>query len=117
MFIATVVLSVLLAVAMAASFTRKATGAPASRDLRDRLGVAPRLWQTIGGLELAAALGLLLGLAVAPLGVAAITGVALLMAGAVVAHLRRGIAGRELTAPVTLLAVAVVAVLLRVTTA
>ena len=117
MYVATVMLSVLLAAAMASSFGRKAARAPDSLVLRDRLGVPPRLWQAIGALELAAAAGLLLGLAAAPLGVAALAGVALLMAGAVGAHLRRGIAGRALTAPVALLAVAVVAGVLRAGTA
>jgi hypothetical protein len=102
---------------MAASFARKAARAPASGALRDRLGVPRRLWQATGGLELAAAAGLLAGLAVAPLGVAAAAGVALLMAGAVIAHLRRGISGGALTAPLVLLAVAVLAAVLRTATA
>jgi peptidoglycan/LPS O-acetylase OafA/YrhL len=117
MFTATIILFVLLAAAMAASFARKATRAPASGALRDRLGVPDRLWRATGGLELAAAAGLLAGLAVAPLGIAAAVGVALLMAGAVLAHLRRGIAGRALTAPLVLLAVAVLATALRIGTA
>jgi len=116
-YLLTVVLTVLLAVAMGASAARKARGAGDSRRLRDRLGVAPGLWLVIGALELAAVLGLLAGLAVAPLGVAAGTGVALLMAGAVAAHLRRGIAGRELAAPLLLTGIAVVTVVLRATTA
>ncbi len=76
----------------------------------DRSGVTARTASTIRRT-------LLVGLVVAPLGVAAGAGVALLMAGAVVAHLRRGITGRELTAPVVVMAVAVPAAALRLATA
>lgn len=117
MFVFTVVLTGLVALAMGMSFARKVTGAADSRGLRDRLGVPPGLWLTIGALELAAVGGLLAGLAVAPLGVVAGAGVALLMAGAVGAHLRRGITGRDLTAPLVVMTVAVLAAVLRVATA
>lgn len=114
-FVLAAFLSVLLAVAMAHSFARKATGASSSMELRDRLAVPPTLWSTIGVLELCAALGLLAGLVVAWLGVAAAAGVALLMAGAVLAHLRRHIAGAALTPPAVLFLVAVAAALTRMT--
>jgi hypothetical protein len=101
--------SALLAAALAASLVRKAQRAPASVALRDRLAVPPRLWSGIGALEGCAALGLLVGLTRPEVGRAAAVGVALLMVGAVVAHLRAGISGRPLLPPVVLLAVAVVA--------
>ena len=116
MFVLAAILSVLLAVSMAHSFVRKATGASSSMELRDRLAVPPMLWSTIGVLELCAALGLLAGLVVAWLGVAAAVGVALLMAGAVMAHLRRHIAGAALTPPAVLFMVAVAAALTRTVT-
>jgi len=115
-FVLAAVLSVVLAVAMAYSFARKATGASSSMELRDRLAVPPTLWSTIGVLELFAALGLLAGLLVAWLGVAAAAGVALLMAGAVIAHLRRHIAGAALTPPAVLFGVAVAATITRTVT-
>jgi hypothetical protein len=93
MWIATIVLSVLLAATFLASFARKVGRASSSMQLRDRLAVAPWLWQSIGLAELAGGLGLLVGLGLPPLGVAAAVGAALLMIGAVVAHLRRGISG------------------------
>ncbi|MFE6488441.1 DoxX family protein [Streptomyces sp. NPDC057757] len=54
------------------------------------LGMSPGLYRVIGALELAGAVGLLLGLASAPVGVAAATGLTLLMAAAAVVHLRHG---------------------------
>jgi DoxX-like family len=57
-------------------------------DTMDRLGV-PRSWLTVlGGLKAAGALGLLVGLAVPLIGVAAATGVVLYFVGAVIAHAR-----------------------------
>jgi hypothetical protein len=117
MFVLTVILTVALATAMALSFARKARGAPDSRALRDRLRVPPSLWLAIGGLEACAAVGLLAGLVAAPLGVAAAGGVALLMAGAVAAHLRRRIGGGALAAPVGLLVAAAAVLVLRTATA
>ena len=101
---------VLLAVAMVASLGRKAGGAASSRTLRDRLGVAPWAWWLLGVAEGCAAVGLVVGLSLPGLGLASATGVALLMLGAVVAHLRVGIAGRPLLPPALLLGVAVAAV-------
>jgi hypothetical protein len=107
MFITTVVLSVLLSVALAVSFIRKVTHAPPSTALRDRLAVKPELWQAIGIAEACAVAGLLAGLAFRPLNAAAAAGTALLMAGAIAAHLRRRITGRALAPPSALLALAV----------
>lgn len=90
MFIIAAILSVVLAVAFAGSGVTKATGRPQMVAGLGRLGVSPGLTRTIGGLELAAVAGLLIGLAVAWLGVAAALGLALLMAGAISYHLRAG---------------------------
>ena len=99
----------LLAAAMLASALRKAARARSSVALRDRLGVPPRLWTAIGGLELCAVLGLAAGLARPAVGTAASGGVALLMAGALVAHRRAGLTGRAELSPAVLLVVAVLA--------
>lgn len=104
-----VIPAALLTAALAASCLRKAARAPSSVALRDRLGVAPRLWTGIGVLEGFAALGLLVGVVRPAVGTAAAAGVALLMLGAVIAHLRAGLSGRPLLPPMALLAVAVVA--------
>jgi len=87
-FIATIVLSVLLAAAVLGSGVAKLAAAKQSIEIRDRLGVAAGLWRGIGVLEVAAAVGLAAGLAVPVLGIAAAVGLALLLIGAIGAHAR-----------------------------
>jgi hypothetical protein len=102
MLLLTTVLSALLALAMTQTAVRKAVHTSDSDALRDQLEVPNPLWQTIGALEGAAAAGLVAGVWWEPIGVAAATGVVLTMIGAVVAHLRLGIAGAGLVPPVVL---------------
>ena len=71
MFIATIVLSVLVAAAFLGSGAAKLAGAKQSIEIRDRLGVAAGLWRAVGIVEVAAAAGLAAGLAVPVLGIAA----------------------------------------------
>lgn len=99
----------LLEAALIASAVRKARHAGPSIELRDALNVAPPLWSAIGVLEGCAAIGLLAGLIQPAAGAVAAFGSALLMAGAVGAHLRVGLRGRPLGAPLVLLASAVAA--------
>jgi len=73
-FIATIVLSVLLAAAFLGSGAAKLAAAKQSIEIRDRLGVAAGLWRAVGILELAAAAGLAAGFAVPVLGIAAAVG-------------------------------------------
>jgi DoxX-like protein len=87
-FIATVVLSVLVAAAVLGSGAAKLAGAKQSIAIRDRLGVTPWLWRGIGILEVGAAAGLTAGLAVPVLGIAAAVGLVLLLIGAIGAHAR-----------------------------
>lgn len=101
--------TVLLLAAMVASLVRKVRRARSSVELRDRLGVPPRLWSGIGVLEGFAAAGLVTGVFQAAVGTAAAVGVALLMLGAIMARLRVGLTGRWLLAPTILLAAAIVA--------
>jgi hypothetical protein len=54
------------------------------------LGFSTSAYQLIGLAELAGAMGLLVGLALTPVGIAAACGLLLLVVGAVVAHLRAG---------------------------
>jgi hypothetical protein len=117
MFVLTAVLSVLLAAAMAQAAVRKVNPGEDSQALRDRLGVAPRLWRMVGVPEALAAGGLVIGLWWAPLGVAAAAGVALLMAGAVGLHLRARLFGAALVPPAVILALAVVVAVIRAATA
>jgi hypothetical protein len=85
---ATVIVTVVLAILFTFSSSIKLLGAPQSLQIRDHLGVSPTLWRVIGLLELAGVIGVLVGLAWAPIGVAAAIGLALLSVGAVAFHLR-----------------------------
>ncbi len=82
------VLTVVLVLVFLASAGMKLLGLPYSVRNRDRFGLSPSLWRTIGVLELAGVAGLLLGTAVPVLGVAAGVGLALLMLGAAAVRVR-----------------------------
>lgn len=101
----------LLVLAMLASAVRKLTRAPASVELRARLGVQRRTWAWIAIAEAAGAVGLTAGFFAAELGSLAAAGVLVLMLGAVGAHLRVGIRGRDLLPPVVLGGLALTAVI------
>ncbi|MEV6341115.1 DoxX family protein [Nocardia vinacea] len=66
----------------------KLLGIRQSVAVRDHLGLSPRLWRTIGGLELAGAAGVLIGLRIELLGMAALGGLVLLMLGATASRVR-----------------------------
>jgi uncharacterized membrane protein YphA (DoxX/SURF4 family) len=66
----------------------KVVGLKQSLDIRDHFGMQPRLWRVVGILESAGGLGVLLGLALPPLGLAAAGGLSALMVGAVITRLR-----------------------------
>ncbi|AJT62440.1 hypothetical protein T261_0751 [Streptomyces lydicus] len=68
----------------------KIAAVPFMRQAAAHLGMSPGLYRVVGTLEVAGAVGLVLGLASAPLGVAAAIGLALLMTAAAVVHLRHG---------------------------
>lgn len=90
MFIVTIVLAVLLSLAFGMAGVQKVTGAKSMIDSADHLKMSHGLYKVIGGLEILAVIGLLVGLAVWPLGVAAGAGLVLLMIGAVISHIRAG---------------------------
>ncbi|MDT5371131.1 MAG: hypothetical protein QOC62_5562 [Mycobacterium sp.] len=110
MVLATVIVTVLLAILFTFASSIKLLGAPQSLAIRDHLGVTPARWRVIGLLELAGVVGVLAGLVWAPIGVAAAIGLALLSVGAVAFHVRAS-DGFAKTAP------AVIAILLAVATA
>jgi hypothetical protein len=66
----------------------KVVGLRQSLAIRDHLGVKPAQWRVIGLLELAGVAGVLVGLVWPPIGVAAAIGLALLVLGAIVFHVR-----------------------------
>jgi uncharacterized membrane protein YphA (DoxX/SURF4 family) len=90
MFVVTIILVVLLALTFAMAGAQKAAGAKSATDQADHFGIAHGRYKIIGALELVAVIGLLAGLAVWPLGVAAGVGLVLLMVGAVIVHIRTG---------------------------
>jgi len=88
MRLATVVLSVLLAVEFAFTGIIKVLGTGTARTNAAHLGISMRLSRLIGVAELAAVVGLLAGIAVKPLAIVTAAAVALLMAGALGYHLK-----------------------------
>jgi hypothetical protein len=88
MFIATIVLSALLAVTFLGAGIPKVIGAKQSLQMRDQVRAGADLWRVVGALEIAAAVGLAAGIALPVLGIAAAVGLALLMIGGIAAHVR-----------------------------
>ena len=85
---AKVIVTALLAALFAFAGLIKLFGVRQSLAIRDHLGVKPVQWRVIGLLELAGVAGVLVGLVWAPIGVAAAIGLALLVSGAIVFHVR-----------------------------
>ncbi|MFF4590913.1 DoxX family protein [Streptomyces sp. NPDC001388] len=90
MSITATVLAVLLAGIFLVLGSAKLATVPAMRQAAAHVGMTTTHYRLLGALEVAAAAGLLLGLRIIPLGAAASIGLLLLMAGAVVVHLRSG---------------------------
>ncbi|WP_351235664.1 DoxX family protein [Streptomyces sp. NPDC002133] len=88
MFLATALLSCVLAAFMALSGLPKLAGGPRTAGMAQHLRVPTGSLRIIGALEVAAAAGLLVGSAWTWLGVAAAGGLVVLMLGGVVSHLR-----------------------------
>lgn len=84
------VLSVLLAISFLGSGGMKLLGQAKMMEGLSKLGVSRNFGRFIGALELAATAGLLIGLVIGWLGAAAAIGLVLLMAGAIVYHVRAG---------------------------
>ncbi|MFE2467767.1 DoxX family protein [Streptomyces mirabilis] len=86
----TIVLAVLLAAIFLLLGAAKLAAVPAMRQAAAHVGMTTAHYRLLGALEVAAAAGLLAGLRITALGAAAAAGLILLMAGAVVVHLRSG---------------------------
>ena len=82
--------SLVIALVSLASGVPKMIGTTRMVQEANHLGLAAKHHVVIGALEIAAAAGLIAGLAHPAPGMAAATGLALLMTGAVVTHLRSG---------------------------
>ena len=83
---AEVIVTALLAALFGFAGLIKIAGLRQSLAIRDHFGVKPVQWRLIGLLELAGVAGVLVGLAWAPIGVAAAIGLSLLALGAIVFH-------------------------------
>jgi hypothetical protein len=84
----TVAVSIALTLLFLAAAAGKLTGK--TQALGDHLGVSASLWRTIGVLELAGVVGVLVGLAVEELGIAAGAGLGLTSIGAMATHAKAG---------------------------
>lgn len=87
---AQIVTAVVLALLFLPLGVAKLAAVPAMRRAAAHLDMSTGRYRVIGALEVTGAAGLLAGLASFPLGTAAATGLAALMTGAAVAHLRHG---------------------------
>ncbi|CCQ15007.1 putative integral membrane protein [Rhodococcus sp. AW25M09] len=115
MFILTLIISVLLAVALTFSAVGKLTRNDSVIPMLEQVGVPPDKIPWLAYLEILGAVGLLVGLAVWPIGVAAAVGVVLYFVGAVAAHLR--VKDKEFAPAAGLAVFAVAALVLRVLSA
>ncbi len=88
MFATTVVLSAVLSLVLLPLGVFKLINHPKAIETAQHLGLSPTLSRAIGVLEISGGAGLLIGLAWAPLGVAAAIGLILLLLGAVASHFR-----------------------------
>jgi hypothetical protein len=66
----------------------KVLGVRQSLEIRDHFGMQPGLWRIIGTLETAGAVGVLIGIAVPALGVAAAAGLTCLILGAIASRVK-----------------------------
>jgi hypothetical protein len=86
----TTMLAIVLSLVFLPLGLAKIAAVPFMRRAAAHLGMSTAHYRVVGALEVAGVAGLLLGLTWTPLGVAAATGLALLMAAAAVVHLRHG---------------------------
>lgn len=108
-----VAVSIVLALLCLLPALAKLSGHVRMRQSAQHFGIAWPRYRLIGVAELAAAVGILAGLRVRPLGIAAAVGMVVLLIGALIAHTRAGDAAKEqapagvaLLAAITYLAVA-----------
>ncbi len=117
MFLTCVVVSSIAALMLLASAAMKLKKDPkVIENINGVVGFPLRYIPVLAALEFAGAVGLLVGLAVAPLGAAAGIGAALYMLGAIIAHIRvKDIKG--IATPMLPMLLAIAAVVLRIATA
>ena len=116
MFILCVVVTALLAFASFGSAMGKIQGIPQMAELLDSVGVSASTGRILGFVQLAGAAGLILGLFVAPVGVAAAGGLTLYYLGAMAAHARARHPVKQVFFPFPLLVLSLAALVLRIVT-
>jgi uncharacterized membrane protein YphA (DoxX/SURF4 family) len=84
----TAAISIALALLFLAAAAGKFTGM--TDEMRDHLRIPPARWRAIGVLELAGAVGVLVGIAVDELGLAAAAGLLLTSLAAIATHVKTG---------------------------
>ncbi|WNO76865.1 DoxX family protein [Streptomyces sp. AM8-1-1] len=87
---ATTVLAVILSAIFLLLGSAKLAAVPAMREAAAHVGMTTAHYRVLGALEVAAAIGLLAGMRITALSAAASAGLILLMAGALVVHVRFG---------------------------
>lgn len=112
MFIAYIIVAIVLAMMLIASAWAKLTRDDRIVTGMTGLGVHLKWFPHLAALLLAGAVGLLAGIAFAPLGIAAAIGVILYFVAALIAHLKAG--DKAVLPPLMFLALAAAALLLRI---
>lgn len=112
MFIAYIIIAVLLALLLVFSAVGKLRQDPRQvQTLRDVVGVQMRWLPWLAACEIAGAVGLLIGIAWWPLGIAAAVGIVAYFLGAIVAHIQaKDFKGISTPAPILVFAVAVLVI-------
>ena len=117
MFIALTIVTVLLAALVAGSAAKKLQKDQQVLDvIGGTVGVPDRYFPLLAALELAGAAGILIGLWLAPLGIAAAAGLVAYFIGAMIGHLRVGDT-KGLAMPLVPLALSIAVLVLRLATA
>jgi hypothetical protein len=102
----TTALGIVLAVVFALLGIAKLASVPAMRGAAAHLGYTTDQYRAIGALETAGALGIVIGLKMAGIGVAAAMGLVLLMLGAAWAYMKNHDAVARVVVPIALAAIA-----------
>lgn len=106
MSVAAVVLSIVLALAMAVSGTLKLVRSPRIMGLAEAVHLTPPQLTVLGILQVASTVGLLAGIVYRPFAIAAAIGLILYFGGAIIVHIRTG--DRDMAGATVFLALSVV---------
>lgn len=114
MSIALIVLGILLGIAACGSAIQKLRRDPRIVESMHAVGVSDRQIPLLALLEILGAVGLLIGIWVVPIGIAAATGLALYFIGAVIAHIRVKAPVKESIPAIALMVIAIATAILEI---